>query len=181
MMKIYTRTGDDGSTGLASGERVLKTNVRIDACGAIDELSCALGAARAAGPTSPTNKFLTTIQSYLFELGADLADAKEKRHAARIGPAPTKWLESEIDRMDSELPPLKNFILPGGSAAAAQIHCARAICRRAERAVVDVSQIEGVDANGLSFLNRLSDFLFVLARYENFLSGVSEEKWAPKD
>ena len=180
-MKIYTRAGDDGSTNLLAGQRILKTHLRIEACGTVDELSCAIGTARAASPSSPTDKTLATIQNSLFELGADLADPKEKRHPARIGSATIRWLETEIDRMDSELPPLKNFILPGGSAAAAQIHLARAICRRAERAVVNLAQNEETNTDALSFLNRLSDFLFILARYENFRSGIPEEKWVPKN
>jgi cob(I)alamin adenosyltransferase len=179
-MKIYTRTGDDGSTSLVSGERVLKTNLRIEACGAVDELSCALGAARAASPSLPSDKSLATIQRHLFELGAGLAQSRENHQEIGLLPAATRWMEHEIDRMDAELPPLKNFIFPGGSAPGAQIHLARAICRRAERAVINLFQSEGFDRDGLIFLNRLSDFLFILARYENFLKGVSEEKWIPK-
>jgi cob(I)alamin adenosyltransferase len=176
-MKIYTRTGDDGSTGLLSGGRVSKANLRIVVCGTLDELNCAIGVARAATPAASTDEALATIQHYLFELGADFAAAEKGLRASRIGPAATKWMENEIDRMTADLPPLKNFILPGGSAAAAQTHLARAICRRAERAVVHLSQSESSEAGALVFLNRLSDFLFVLARHENFLSGVSEEKW----
>jgi cob(I)alamin adenosyltransferase len=180
-MKIYTRTGDDGSTSLFSGERVSKTSLRVEACGTLDELNCVIGATRAATPTAPTEKYLATIQRHLFSLGANLATSGKRQHAARIGPVETTWLETEIDRMASELPTLRNFILPGGSTTAAQIHLARAICRRAERTVVNLSQSEEINGNALIFLNRLSDFLFILARYENLLNGVTEQKWIPED
>jgi cob(I)alamin adenosyltransferase len=180
-MKIYTRTGDDGSTSLFSGERVSKSSLRLEACGTLDELNCAIGAARAASPAAPAENYLATTQCHLFSLGADLATSGKRQRAARINPIEITWLETEIDRMASELPPLHNFILPGGSAAAAQIHLARAICRRAERAVVNLSQSEEIIKDAVRFLNRLSDFLFILARYENLLRGVVEEKWIPED
>jgi cob(I)alamin adenosyltransferase len=180
-MKIYTRTGDDGSTSLFSGERVSKTSLRVEVCGALDELNCAIGATRAASPTAPAEKYLAKIQHHLFSLGADLATSEKTRHTARIRAVEITWLEIEIDRMAPELPPLRNFILPGGSAAAAHIHLARAICRRAERTVVNLSQSEEISKDAVRFLNRLSDFLFILARYENLLSGVTEEKWIPED
>jgi cob(I)alamin adenosyltransferase len=176
-MKIYTRTGDNGSTSLISGERVLKTDARIEVCGALDELSCAIGLARAASPSLPGDKSLVAIQRHLFELGADLAATGKMHRTSRLGRRPITWMESEIDRLEAELPPLKNFILPGGRPAAAQIHFSRAICRRAERSIVSLSESEEIGMEGIIFLNRLSDFLFVLARYENFLSGVSEETW----
>lgn len=176
-MKIYTRTGDDGSTSLLAGGRVSKADLRVAACGALDELNCTIGVARTASPFPSTDRALAMIQRRLFELGADLAEAEKGLPTNRIDPLATTWMESEIDRMTAELPPLKNFILPGGGGTAAQIHLARAVCRRAEREVVRLSQSEVVGANGLVFLNRLSDFLFVLARHENFLGGVSEEKW----
>jgi cob(I)alamin adenosyltransferase len=180
-MKIYTRSGDDGSTSLFSGERLSKTSLRVEACGTLDELNCVIGATRAASPTVATENYLATIQHHLFSLGADLATSAKKQRAARIRPVEIAWLETEIDRMEIELPPLRNFILPGGNAAAAQIHVARAVCRRAERTVVDLSQSEEISKDALIFLNRLSDFLFILARYENLLSGVTEEKWLPED
>ena len=180
-MKIYTRTGDEGSTSLFSGERVSKTNLRIEACGALDELNCVIGTARAASPAAPAEASLATIQNYLFSLGADLATSGKKPVAPRIKPGHIAWLETEIDGMVAELPPLRHFILPGGSAAAAQIHLARAVCRRAERVVVDLAKSERCGADARKFLNRLSDFLFILARYENFLSGFAEEKWIPED
>jgi cob(I)alamin adenosyltransferase len=177
-MKIYTRTGDDGTTSLPAAGRVSKADVRIALCGALDELSCAIGVARAASPSPATDKALAAIQRYLFELGADLAEAGRRRTANRIGPSATAWLEREIDGLEAELPPLNNFILPGGNAAAAQIHVARAVCRRAECDAVRLSQAEVVNPGPLVFLNRLSEFLFMLARHENFLGGVSEEKWS---
>ncbi len=174
-MKIYTRTGDDGSTSLLAGGRVSKADLRIAVCGTLDELNCAVGVARAASPTSATDCALATIQRRLFEFGADLAGPASP--ANRLEPSVISWMESEIDRLSAELPVLKNFILPGGHGPAAQIHFARAVCRRAEREIVRLAQNEHVAASGLVFLNRLSDFLFVLARYENFLRGCSEEKW----
>ncbi len=114
-MKIYTRSGDDGSTSLFSGERVSKTSLRVEACGTLDELNCAIGATRAASPTAATENYLATIQHHLFSLGADLATSAEKQRAARIKPVEIEWLETEIDRMETELPPLRNFILPGGT------------------------------------------------------------------
>jgi cob(I)alamin adenosyltransferase len=180
-MKIYTRSGDDGSTSLFSGERVSKASLRVEACGTLDELNCVIGATRAASPTAPTENYLAMIQHHLFSLGADLANSGKKQRRARIRPAEITWLETEIDRMASELQPLRNFILPGGSAAAAQIHLARAICRRAERTVANLSRSEEISKDALIFLNRLSDFLFILGRYENLLSGVTEEKWIPED
>jgi cob(I)alamin adenosyltransferase len=177
-MKIYTRTGDDGSTSLLAGGRVSKADVRIAASGALDELNCAIGVARAASPSPSADVALATIQRHLFELGADLAETGKRPPTNRISPSATTWMENEIDRMDAELPPLKNFILPGGGETAAQIHFARALCRRAEREVVRLAQTEVVDASALVFLNRLSDFLFIMARHENFLSAVPEEKWS---
>lgn len=174
-MKIYTRTGDDGSTGLLAGGRVSKADLRIAVCGALDELNCAVGVARAASPSSTTDHALATIQRRLFELGADLA--RPSPPASRLEPSVIHWMESEIDRLSAELPALENFILPGGQGPGAQIHFARAVCRRAERETVRLAQNEQIAANGLVFLNRLSDFLFVLARYENFVRGSSEEKW----
>ncbi len=176
-MRIYTRTGDDGSTSLLAGGRVSKADVRIATSGALDELNCAIGVARAASPSPSADVALATIQRHLFELGAELAETGKQPPTNRISPSAITWMESEIDRMATELPALKNFILPGGGETAAQIHFARAVCRRAEREVVRLAQTEVVDASAVVFLNRLSDFLFILARRENLLGGVSEEKW----
>jgi cob(I)alamin adenosyltransferase len=172
-MKIYTRTGDDGSTGTLSGQRLSKTHPRIEACGALDELNSHLGVAVACQPADPVTDLLRRVQNDLFSLGADLA--------AGGGAGPDKsrvaWMEREIDRMTAELEPLRNFLLPGGSPAAAHIHVARAVCRRAERRVVALSECEAVSPAAPIYLNRLSDFLFTLARYENHLRGMAEPKW----
>jgi cob(I)alamin adenosyltransferase len=178
-MKIYTRTGDDGSTSLFSGGRVAKSHPRVETYGAIDELNSALGAARAAAPAPPVEAILADLQHQLFKLGADLATPGEGAHPhiARVSAEEVSQLESGIDRMDAQLPPLKNFILPGGSPAAAQIHVARSICRRAERLAVLLAASDPINPAALVFLNRLSDFLFTLARFENVLKGVSETVW----
>ena len=180
-MKIYTRKGDDGFTSLWSGERVPKSSPRVEACGALDELNCAIGATRAAFPTALSENYLATIQRRLFSLGADLASTGSRRPPAHVGQLDVTWLEAQIDRLESQLPPLKNFLLPGGSTAAAQMHLARAICRRTERIIVSLSSKEEINREILAFLNRLSDFLFVLARYENLVSGIPEEKWIGDD
>ena len=176
-MKIYTRSGDDGSTSLYSGERVSKTSLRVEACGTLDELNCAIGATRAASPAGACGELSRNDPAPPFLSRCRSGNPGEKRPDARITPVEVEWLETEIDRMTRELPPLRNFILPGGTAAAAQTHLARAVCRRAERTVVNLAQCEDIDRNALMFLNRLSDFLFVLARYDNFLRGAAEEKW----
>jgi cob(I)alamin adenosyltransferase len=147
----------------------------------LDELNCIIGTARAASPAAPAETYLATIQKYLFSLGTDLATSEKRPDEPRIKSADITWLETEIDRMVSELPPLQNFILPGGSAAAAQIHLARAVCRRSERIVVNLSKSEVIANDALRFLNRLSDFLFILARYENLLRGFREKEWIPED
>jgi cob(I)alamin adenosyltransferase len=181
-MKIYTRTGDDGSTSLFSGERVPKTDLRVKTYGTIDELNSQLGAARAFLPHATVEEYLVGLQNQLFIVGADLATIPRDsgKEAVRIKEAECLWLETEIDLMTSRLPTLRNFILPGGSPAAAHIHIARSICRRAERQVLDLSQREPVNKDLLIYLNRLSDFLFTLARYENMLKDINEAKWSIK-
>ena len=173
-MKIYTRTGDDGTTGLFSGERVSKTHGRVAAYGAVDELNSMLGLVRASGAQQEVIALTVEVQRQLFKLGADLATSEGSREVVRIGREETGWLEAEIDRLTAGLPALTHFILPGGSLAAAQIHVARAISRRCEREVLSV---DGVRAEVVVYLNRLSDFLFTLARYENRLAGGSEIEW----
>jgi cob(I)alamin adenosyltransferase len=172
-MKIYTRTGDDGSTGLFSGGRVAKTHPRIEACGTIDELNSHLGVAASSRPAEAVAEALRTVQNDLFSLGADLASCVEK--PSTLSEESVAWLEGRIDSMTAELEPLRNFILPGGSPAAAHIHVARAVCRRAERRVIAIE--EDIPAIAKTYLNRLSDYLFTLARYENHLQGVAEPKW----
>jgi len=174
-VKIYTRTGDDGSTGLYSGERVAKTHPRIEACGAVDELNSHLGVAIASQPAGAVGDGLRRVQNDLFSLGADLGACAET--ASRLDEASVVWLEKNIDGMTSEVEPLRNFILPGGSPAAAHIHVARAVCRRAERRVLALGVEEVIPSILKTYLNRLSDYLFTLARYENHLSGIAEPKW----
>ncbi len=181
-MKIYTKTGDDGTTSLFSGGRVLKTNLRVESYGTIDELNSVLGVVRASQPSPHTDSLLGQIQRQLFNLGADLAtplDAKAD-WVVRMDAKTVAWVESQIDALTVDLPPLKNFILPGGSPAAAQIHVARTICRRAERVVVELQAQERVGEEVIHYLNRLSDFLFTLARWENLQQGIPEDTWTSR-
>lgn len=181
-MKIYTRTGDDGTTSLFSGGRVPKHHLRVESYGTVDELNSVLGLARAFQPTAQTDDYLTRVQHQLFNLGADLATplAARSSHVVRMDAETVAWVESAIDRMTADLPALTYFILPGGSLAAAQIHIARTVCRRAERLVSDLAQHEPVSDQALPYLNRLSDFLFTLSRWENQQAGMSEERWSVK-
>lgn len=178
-MKIYTKTGDDGTTSLFSGGRVSKTHLRVEAYGTVDELNSILGVARAYQPSEKTDTWLAQIQRQLFNLGADLAtplDAKSD-WVVRMDANTVLWLENAIDEMTAQLPELKHFILPGGSAAAAQLHVARTVCRRAERLIVGLQTQEPIGDHVLNYLNRLSDFLFTLARWENMQAGIPEDKW----
>lgn len=179
-MKIYTKTGDDGTTSLFSGGRVRKDHLRVDAYGTVDELNSVLGMVRVAKPDAQLDEWLTQIQSQLFNLGADLAtplDAKAD-WVVRMTPETVTWLEETIDTMTEDLPQIKNFILPGGTPAAATLHLARTVCRRAERLVVALSEHENLGEHVQPYLNRLSDWLFTAARYENHRAGVPESKWA---
>ncbi len=179
-MKIYTKTGDSGETSLFSGGRVPKKHLRVEAYGTVDELNSVIGAARAHQPRLQTDAWLERIQNQLFHLGADLStplDAKAD-WVVRVDPSSIAWMEETIDKMTADLPELKNFILPGGSLLAAQIHVARTICRRAERLAVALRDEEAIGANVIPYLNRLSDFLFTLARWENLKAGIPEEKWS---
>jgi cob(I)alamin adenosyltransferase len=180
-MKIYTKTGDDGTTSLFSGGRVSKTHLRVEAYGTVDELNSILGVVRAQEPQAQTDEWLAQIQRQLFNLGADLAtplDAKAKSDwVVRMDADTVLWLENLIDEMTGQLPELKHFILPGGSPAAAQLHVARTVCRRAERIVVALQEQEAVGEQVLNYLNRLSDFLFTLARWENMQAGETEDIW----
>lgn len=181
-MKIYTKTGDDGTTSLYSGGRVVKTHLRVEAYGTVDELSAAIGVARAQKAASQTAEWLAEIQNQLFRLGADLATPADaaSQHVVRIDADAIEWLETKIDHMSGELPELKAFILPGGSTVAAQLHVARTVCRRAERDAVKLGQNEPIGDFVVQYLNRLSDFLFTLARWENHQAGISEEEWSPR-
>lgn len=181
-MKIYTRTGDDGTTDLFGGERTSKAHPRIAAYGTVDELNSWLGLARTHLPPEETNleRLLVQLQSMLFEIGADLATPLDSHvRTVRIEPIHVETLEQEIDRLEAQLPPLKTFILPGGTPAAAMLHVARTICRRAERLVVEVLQQEAINPEVLRFLNRLSDLLFVMARWINHRQNVAETPWRP--
>ncbi|MCS6862321.1 MAG: cob(I)yrinic acid a,c-diamide adenosyltransferase [Abditibacteriales bacterium] len=185
-MKIYTKTGDTGETGLFGGRRVSKGSLRVEAYGAVDELNAHLGWA-ATLLTSPLvdahgSNLLRQIQSDLFVLGADLATPlKTKSNVAartqRMTPAQTQQLEAWIDRWEAEMPPLRHFILPGGTPAAAALHVCRAVCRRAERCVVRLAEFEPVNPEAIVYLNRLSDLLFVLARWVNTCEGGEEVLW----
>jgi cob(I)alamin adenosyltransferase len=171
-VKIYTRTGDAGETSLFGGARVRKDDARIESYGTIDELNSFLGVARATWPDSPLDPQLHAVQSDLFDLGAHLAAPDTGRFA---GPAPARIaaLEQSIDAMESELAPLKTFVLPGGSLAAANLHVARTVCRRAERLVVTL----GGEEAAVMYLNRLSDYLFVAARFANLRHGIDDVPW----
>lgn len=179
-MKIYTRTGDSGSTGLFGGPRVSKDDIRIEAYGTVDELNAFLGAARAVSDVPGVDERLAKIQHELFSIGAELATPKADEHGLQVvGDLHVVCLENWIDEYESELPPLRNFILPAGSPASSAVHVARAVSRRAERRVVTLgTEIEGSVSDGLiRYLNRLSDFLFVLSRYLNHANGPGDVVW----
>ena len=178
-MKIYTKTGDAGETGLYGGTRVPKDSSRIDAIGAIDELNACIGTARSQIRDAGIVNLLHRIQNELFNIGADLAtlDSHAKSEALRISADLVEVLERDIDRCENQLAPLTNFILPGGSAAGATLHLARTVCRRSERAVVSLADAESINPAILPYLNRLSDFLFVLARLVNYRQGQPEPLW----
>lgn len=175
-MKIYTRTGDEGQTSLFGGARVSKSDTRIGAYGTIDELNSQLGVVRATWPQSPLDALFARVQLDLFEVGAHLASPGTSRFAG-VDPQRVTELEQRIDVMDSQLAPLKNFILPAGSMASAQIHVARTVCRRAERLVVALGDDTAATLSTVAYLNRLSDFLFVAARFANLQAGVPDVPW----
>jgi cob(I)alamin adenosyltransferase len=181
-VKIYTRTGDDGSTGLLGGKRVAKDDLRVAAYGDVDELNAFVGRARAhTGATRAVDSLLGQVQRDLFALGAQLADptarVANRRAKSGLAAVSTLRLEKAIDRAEAGLPPLTAFVLPGGSALAAELHLCRAVCRRAERAIVALHRGEPVDPRILRYVNRLSDLLFVLARQANHEADHSEERW----
>jgi cob(I)alamin adenosyltransferase len=180
-MKIYTRTGDNGTTALFAGGRVPKDHWRVEAYGTVDELNSLLGLTRSLRPSAQTDAWLHEVQRQLFVLGADLATPPDAKSSTimRIDEASVAWLETTIDAMEESLPPLTNFILPGGSQAGASLHVARTVCRRAERLLVALTEHDALVSPAQPYLNRLSDFLFVLARWENQQAGASEEKWEP--
>jgi len=174
LTRIYTRTGDDGSTGLADGTRLPKDSLRIETLGCLDELNCLIGLAIAYSPDDAPSE-LSAIQHQLFEVGAEIALPPEER----VGAAQVAWLEESLDSRNAALPPLEEFVLPGGSPAAAHCHLARAVCRRAERRVVTLARSEKVNPETLRYLNRLSDLLFVLARVLYRQGGSGEVLWQP--
>jgi cob(I)alamin adenosyltransferase len=179
-MKIYTKTGDAGETGLFAGPRVRKDHPRIEAYGDVDELNSVLGMVRAEPLPQPLDALLAGIQNRLFDLGAELATPDPaKRGADAIDAEAVAALETAIDAHEARLTPLDTFILPGGSKAAAVLHLARAVCRRAERRVITLAGTPQEDVSPLAiiFLNRLSDLLFVLARHANFDAGVGDVPW----
>lgn len=179
--RIYTKTGDQGKTSLFGGRRVAKSDLRIDAYGTVDELNSYLGLVRDLLPGDSEKKVLFDIQNRLFNLGSCLANDPEKPLVTPdVLEADLQQLETEIDRMDETLPALKNFILPGGHPTVSHLHIARTICRRAERLVVALQQAEQVDSVLIQYLNRLSDYLFVLARFAGQQLGAEEVVWATR-
>lgn len=188
-MKVYTRTGDDGTTALFGGDRVSKSHPRISAYGTVDEANACLGLARSylensVGPRGERYKtavaLLSRLQNELFVLGGDLASPHETKYPVpRIEARHVGALETDIDRLTQDLPELKHFILPGGTPAAAALHQARTVARRAERLVVETSALEGVSEHVLHYLNRLSDFLFTLSRWVNWDAGKEDISWVP--
>jgi cob(I)alamin adenosyltransferase len=179
--RIYTRTGDAGTSALGSGERRSKSDPRFEAIGTIDELNATIGLARVAAGGGDLDQMLARIQNDLFDLGADLAvpdGGPRKRERLRIVEAQVARLEAEIDAMNADLAPLTSFILPGGTPFAAALHLARTVARRAERVMVDRSSHEPLNPAALTFVNRLSDFLFVAARVAND-EGASDVLWVP--
>ncbi|MDZ4308831.1 cob(I)yrinic acid a,c-diamide adenosyltransferase [Allopontixanthobacter sp.] len=185
--KIYTRTGDDGSTGLVDGSRQAKHAARIEAIGAVDEANSAIGLAAIALANTDHAQSLFRIQNDMFDLGADLAtplgevggkDFEPSPMVLRVVPAQAEWIEQAIDSLNERLEPLTSFVLPGGSEAAALVHVARASVRSAERRVTALAAAEPVNPAALAYVNRLSDYLFVLARIAND-DGAADVKWVP--
>lgn len=179
-MKIYTRTGDDGTTGLFGGARVKKDSIRVEAYGTVDETNATLGRARVHLAGTPMDAVLGRIQEDLFTLGAELATVAGKEASLKmtlIAAEDGARLEKEIDAAEEGLPPLKTFVLPGGSPAAAELHVARCVARRAERQLITLGESEPVRSECVIYLNRLSDLLFTLARRANHLAGVADVPW----
>ena len=187
-MKIYTRTGDAGSTGLFGGPRVSKDDARIEAYGTVDELNAVLGQFRAALADDPSgvDADVDRVQHELFSIGGELATPRPSEHGLRvIAASHVQWLEQRIDELEADLPPLKQFILPAGTSATAACHVARSVCRRAERRVVTLAGIvathapddESISADLITYLNRLSDYLFVAARRINAAAGIDDVPW----
>lgn len=182
--KIYTRTGDDGTTGLVDGSRLSKSDLRVRAYGDVDETNAVIGLVRLHLENRKLDDMLSRIQNDLFDLGADLATPLPKEgeadseYALRIVESQTTRLEKELDELNEDLEPLKSFVLPGGHPPAAYLHQARTVCRRAERVCVALAKTEEVNPHAIQYLNRLSDYLFVAARWTND-QGQADVKWVP--
>lgn len=176
-MKLYTKRGDDGGTDLIGGRRVPKCDLRVAAYGEVDETNAAIGLTIAGCEHDATKEMLQRIQSDLFVLGAELATQDERTPTQEISKAHVQQLERWIDAASGEVPPLKHFILPGGDETAARFHLSRAVCRRAERAVVELSQTRRVGRPAMIYLNRLSDLLFALARCANRRACIDDVPW----
>ncbi|HVW28400.1 MAG TPA: cob(I)yrinic acid a,c-diamide adenosyltransferase [Polyangiaceae bacterium] len=182
-MKIYTKTGDEGTTGLFGGGRVRKDEARVEAYGTVDELNSVVGVARAASLPVDVETVLAGVQEDLFVIGAELATVagnEDKLPMPLLGEARTALLEGAIDRMEEKMPALKSFVVPGGCPAGAFLHQARTVCRRAERRVLSASQQTPIRREILVYLNRLSDLLFVAARRANHAAGVLDVPWSPR-
>ncbi|MEC8425854.1 MAG: cob(I)yrinic acid a,c-diamide adenosyltransferase [Pseudomonadota bacterium] len=184
--KIYTKTGDDGTTALGNGERIAKSSKRVSAYGSVDELNSFIGLARSfieSDKLQELDKILATIQNDLFDLGADLCipDKDKNADSLKIVKSYVKNLEKEIDKLNSQLEPLRSFILPGGTKVSAYVHIARTIARRCEREMIELRQIEEAEISkeAVQYINRLSDFLFVAARYVNLKSDFDDILWIP--
>ena len=180
-MKIYTKKGDAGETSLFGGTKTRKSNIRIGAYGTVDELNSTIGMVLSYSISNQGEKILTQVQNDLFVVGATLATPDpEKSRIDQVSSAEVENLEQCIDTMEEDLPPLKSFILPGGGGAGSTLHFARTVCRRAERETVRLAESEDIPADAIIYLNRLSDLLFVLARYENKHQGGKETPWIPE-
>lgn len=180
-MKIYTKKGDAGETSLFGGNKTKKSNVRISAYGTVDELNSTIGMVLSYSLSDLGIEILEQVQNDLFVVGATLATPDpEKSRIDQVGDSEIKGLETWIDKLEEDLPQLKSFILPGGGGAGSTLHFARTVCRRAERETVQLSESEEIPADAIIYMNRLSDLLFVLARYENRQQGEKETPWIPE-
>ena len=178
-MKIYTKTGDDGTTGLQNGKRISKSSPRIQAYGTIDEINASLGVVLSNKIDSDLKELLTRIQNDLFVTGSDLSDPDLNSTKNRVTSTMVEYLETSIDNLEKDLAPITNFILPGGHQLASLVHVARTITRRAETQVIMLSEKEEINKNCLTYLNRLSDLLFVVARTINKRNGINDVIWKP--
>ena len=182
-MKLYTKTGDGGTTGLYGADRVSKANIRVEAYGTVDELNSAIGLARAHGPSAAMDADLEYLQNALFDVGADLATRSGttyEKKITRMDEQDTAFIEAMIDRYQEAAPPFTGFVHPGGTPAAASLHVARTVARRAEREVIRLLHEEDANTHVQVYLNRLSDLLFVMARAANQAAGIEEHAWLVK-